>query len=174
MKRDRLNNAVQVMTVVALVAGFALVIWELQQNKDLAYGQILTDEMTRFHDRSLVLMGEDPREALAKASLAPESLSEQDAVTLHGFYSTVTLNWGGIRLTARVSGIDRMPWESTVKSQAKTYMSSPAGRKWLEHWAENSEFADPEVASVALSALKETQVDYFGSSLRALLAQKEE
>ena len=173
MQSDRLNNVVQLTTVIALVAGFAVVIWELQQGKDLAYAQILTDEITRFHDRSLALMGEDPRDALAKASLEPDALTEEDAVTLHGFYSTVTMNWVGIRLTAQVGGIDRIPWETTVKSQASTYMSSPTGRKWLEHWAENSALADPEVVRVALRAVAETDTDYLGSSLRALLKKDE-
>ena len=173
MDSTRLNNIVQITTVIALVAGFAVVIWELQQGKDLAYAAILTDEITRFHDRSLALMGEDPREALAKASLEPDSLNEEDAVTLHGFYSTVTMNWAGIRLTAQVGGIDRIPWETTVKSQVSTYMSSPAGRKWLKHWAKNSELADPEVVRVALRAVEETDRDYFGSSLRALLTKDE-
>ena len=118
-------------------------------------------------------MGEDPREALAKASLAPESLNEKDAVTLHGFYSTVTMNWVGIRLTAQVGGIDRVPWQTTVRTQASMYMSSPAGRKWLEHWAQNSELADPEVVRVASQAIEETETDYIGSSIRALLSKSE-
>ena len=119
-------------------------------------------------------MGEDPRHAIAKASLTPDSITEIDAVSLHSFYSTVTLNWMGIRVTAQVSGIERLPWQSTVEGQAKTYFSSPAGRKWLKHWAANSQMADPEVARVALSALEQTETDYLGSSLRVLLPEKEE
>ena len=112
-------------------------------------------------------------EALAKASLAPESLNEKDAVTLHGLYSTVTMNWVGIRLTAQVGGINRIPWQTTVRTQASMYMSSPAGRKRLEHWAQNSELADPEVVRVASQAIEETESDYFGSSIRALLSKSE-
>ncbi len=172
MNHEKINSVVQIATLVALVAGFILVTWELQQNKDLAYGQILTEELTRFHDRHLTIMSEDPREALIKASLRPDELTEKDLVTLHAYYSTMTLNWTSILLTQRIGGLDRLPWEVTVANQTRMYFSSPIGRRWLEHWAKTNRFADPGVVRAALDTLSKTTEDDFASYLNAM--QKDE
>ena len=49
MKRDWL----QILSNLAIIVGLVIVIYELNQSRQLAYGQILTEELSRINDRHL-------------------------------------------------------------------------------------------------------------------------
>lgn len=66
----------QAVSNVAIVVGLIIVIVEINQSKQLAYAQLLTDGTISGLDRNVSLMGEDPRTTLAKAAFCPEELTE--------------------------------------------------------------------------------------------------
>ena len=167
MKRDWL----QIFSNLAIIAGLMIVVFELNQSKDLAYGQILTDEMTRFNDRHLTLMSDDPREAVVKSVLNPETLSPQDAVTLDAYYQSIVWNWYSMLRVSEVAGIERS-WRSNVADQARDHFSTQPGRRWLKAWAALPPLPDhpddggptysnvwAELPRVALHAIEQTTED---------------
>lgn len=78
MKRDWL----QIFSNVAILAGLVVVIYEINQSRDLAYGQILATSYATINERFVAQMGDSPQLALQKAVLNPDSLTPEDAVIL--------------------------------------------------------------------------------------------
>jgi len=78
MKRDWL----QLTSNLAIIAGLIVVIFELNQTRGLAFGQMIDGEFAMNNDRFIAAMGEAPQGALAKATFDPSSLTPEDAVVL--------------------------------------------------------------------------------------------
>ena len=91
MESQKLANWIQVITAVAVLAGLTLVVFELRQAKELTQVQITAEGFTRGVNLELSKMAEDPRSALIKAEFRPEELTEEDAVTLDGFFMAQTM-----------------------------------------------------------------------------------
>ena len=92
----RFNNWFQIVSNIAIIVGLGLVVYELNQSKTLAHVQFVNDDFARLTDLQMALIGEDPREAFAKASLSPNDLTEQDVVALEALYQTVAMNMNNI------------------------------------------------------------------------------
>jgi len=60
----RFNNWFQIISNVAIIFGLGLVVYELNQSKQLASSQFVRDYNARETSIRLAMMGEDPREAL--------------------------------------------------------------------------------------------------------------
>ena len=123
----------QIVSNVAIIVGLGLVIYELNQSKQLAHAQLTENTIDRMTAGQLALMGEDPRSAIARAALHPHDLDERDAVTLDAFYRTVTMGWSSYSRTAEIGNLDR-DYEGIVRAQARMYFTSDPGRRWLNHW----------------------------------------
>ena len=67
----RFNNWFQIISNIAIIFGLSLVVYELNQSKQLALVQFINDDFDRLTATQLVMMSDDPREALAKAALRP-------------------------------------------------------------------------------------------------------
>ena len=70
---SRLRNWFQIISNVAIIVGLGLVVYELNQSKQLAFVQFMNDDFARLTDVRLAMMGDDPREALARAVSLPRS-----------------------------------------------------------------------------------------------------
>ena len=117
-------------------------------------------------------MGEDPREALARAALHPSNLNEKDAVTLDALYSDVVNGWSVLRFTSETIGAENA-WRATVPGEARLYFSSDPGRRWLNAWAAKyaEEFGMAEFAELALEAVGDESVNHYRSTYELLLAK---
>ena len=82
----RFSNWFQIISNVAIIFGLGLVVYELNQSKQLVSGQFIKEYNARETSIRLAMMGEDPREALAKAALHPVDLDERDVVALDAYY----------------------------------------------------------------------------------------
>ncbi len=113
----RFQHWFQLMTNIAILIGLGLVVYELNQGKQLASAQFVIDDMARETSIQLAMMGEDPREALAKAALHPADLNERDVVALDAYYDSIVMGWFSFRLYSQQGGID-VPWRATVADSA--------------------------------------------------------
>jgi hypothetical protein len=168
----RFNNWFQIVSNIAIIVGLGLVVYELNQSKTLAHVQFVNDDFARLTDLQMALIGEDPREAFAKASLNPNELTEQDVVALEALYQTVAMNMNNIVISSRRAGLDR-PWRLAVSQQASRWFSSEPGRRWLRAYYAtiDDRFGLSEVGKVAQRAVVETPDDYYGSMYQLLLAK---
>ena len=163
MKRDWL----QIFSNVAILAGLVVVIYEINQSRDLAYGQILATSYATINERFVAQMGDSPQLALQKAVLNPDSLTPEDAVILDAHYNSIISSWYDVIRMSEATGIER-DWRGTVRISASETFSTEPGRRWLREWAQRpgpsstrQEFdryygeAWFEIEEVALGAIEE-------------------
>ena len=169
----RFQHWFQIISNIAIISGLAVVVYELNQSKQLAWGQMAESTVSRVADRNLATMGENPQEALAKAVLHPADLTEEDAVTLDAYYMSVVIDWTLLYGTSEIAGIDR-DWRRTVRFEAAREFSSDPGRRWLKAWAEGiyDWSGMNQIAELALEAVRDEAVNHFRSTYELLLANE--
>jgi hypothetical protein len=84
---ETINNWVQTITGIAIVVGLALVVIELQQNRDAVSSQLSNDGFQIYTDFGTAMLGEDAADVIAKACETPSELTTADLVILDFFYS---------------------------------------------------------------------------------------
>ena len=169
----RFSNWFQIITNVAIIFGLGLVVYELNQSKQLASGQFVIDNLARETSLRLAKMGEDPREALAKAALHPADLNERDAVALDAYYESVTIGWFNLQLSSQSAGIDA-PWKEGVAYSVRREFSSEPARRWLRAWVAGMDDSQGgmEVAEIAKKALADDSGNFPRSRYELLLANE--
>ena len=160
----------QIISNVAIIVGLALVVYERNQSKLVANGQMIDATASRMNDQYLAMMGEDPRAALAKAALHPGDLDEKDAVTLDAFYTSIVLSWGNLHYTSGLLDVERR-WRGGVQTQASIHFSSEPGRRCLQAWAADSPMGQSELYDLALAAVSEKSDDPMRARYELLLAK---
>jgi hypothetical protein len=167
MKRDWL----QLISNAAIVAGLVVVIVELNQTRNLAFGQMMDGEFAMINDRYLAAMGESPEETLYKAAFDPGTLTGRDAVVLDAHYNSVVWSWYLVIRMMEATGIDR-DWRGTVANSARSTFTTEPGRRWLREWAARGSwdvdnpsaygYSDvwQKIEEVALSAIEESDRDW--------------
>jgi len=108
-------------------------VYELNQSKQLASGQFIIDDLARETSTRLAMMGEDPREALAKAALHPADLNERDVVALDAYYESIVIGWFSFQVSSQRARID-VPWQESVAYSVRREFSSEPARRWLRAW----------------------------------------
>jgi hypothetical protein len=168
----RFQNWFQIITNAAILFGLGLVVYELNQSKQLASTQFTIDNLARETSIQLGMMGEDPREALAKAALHPADLNERDVVALDAYYQSIVIGWFSYWLNSQQAGLDTQ-WRVTVAESARTDFSSEPARRWLRAWAadpNNTPFGMTEIAEIAEKAVQDDSGGYYRSRYELLLA----
>ena len=89
MELPTITNWTQVITGVAVLIGLGLVIWELQQTREIATAQQITNSFSAYSSQLQAMMGEESVKALAKACDHPDSLTTEDMIVLGYFYTDV-------------------------------------------------------------------------------------
>ena len=150
MESQKLANWIQMITAVAVLAGLTLVVIELRQAKELTQVQITAEAFTRGVNLELSKMAEDPRSALIKAEFRPEELTEEDAVTLDGFFMAQTMMMWEMQLSDQIAGLDRR-WRQNVVGMAKVAFASEPAQRWFEVQEDQ---LSPEIAEIIRNAIE--------------------
>jgi len=166
----RFSNWFQIISNVAIIFGLGLVVYELNQSKQLAFVQFINEDFARLTGLQVAMMGEDPREALAKVALHPSDLNERDAVALDALYNSIVMSWNNLAISSRIGGLDR-PWRLVVAQQSRKYFSSDPGRRWLRAWAArlDDSFGNMGLAEIATAAVESDSDNYYRSQYELLL-----
>ncbi len=168
----RFQHWFQLITNVAILFGLGLVVYELNQSKQLASAQFIIDNIARQTSIELAMMSEDPREALAKAALHPADLNERDVVALDAYYHSIVMGWVANRLYPQRAGVD-LPWRAIVAESARRNLSTEPARRWLRAWAADQEgdlFGGMELAEIAEKAVQDDSGNHYRSRYELLLA----
>ena len=117
------------------------------------------------------MMGEDPREALAKAALHPADLNERDVVALDAYYRSIVMGWVTVRLYLQRADLD-VPWQAIVAESAQQTFSSEPARRWLRAFAADQDdtFGMMEIAEIAEKAVEDDSGNHYRSQYELLLA----
>ena len=147
MKKQR--DWVQLLTNVAVVIGLLLLIYELNQSRDLTRAQIVDGAYDAAVFRNLAILGESPEEAIARSLFHPEDVTEADAIVLSHFYTALLVSWLRNR-DERGLGYFERGFEEVIASEAY-FLNTIPGRKW---WASVRDFQEPELAAAVDKALE--------------------
>ena len=152
MKRER--DWLQLLTNVAVVIGLLLLIYELNQSRDLTRAQVVDAVYNAAVSRNLAILGESPEQAIAKSIFHPDDVTEGDAIVLTQFYTAMLVSWLRNK-DERGLGYFERGFEEVIASEAH-YLNSVPGRKW---WASIRDFTDPEIAAAVDRALEPVTTD---------------
>jgi hypothetical protein len=170
----RFSNWFQIISNVAIIFGLGLVVYELNQSKQLGSGQFISDNMVRETSIRLAMMGEDPREALAKASLHPADLNERDVVALDAYYESIVLGWFNVMDSSQRAGIDSNLKEIVAFAVQNEFSTEPA-RRWLRAWVagmdDNITFGT-EIYEIVEKAVQDDSSNFPRSQYELLLANE--
>jgi hypothetical protein len=170
----RFSNWFQIISNVAIIFGLGLVVYELNQSKQLAAAQLQSENITRLTSIQIAMMGEDSPEALAKAALHPADLNERDVVALDAYYESIVMGWISQRGRSEIAGIDsQRPWQFAVVNSVQRNFSTEPGRRWLRAWAAGLDdtFGLMEIAEIAEKAVQDdSSNNYRRSFYERLLA----
>jgi hypothetical protein len=143
-------NWVQIITGIAVVIGLILLIWELQQSRDVASAQLTSDAMDQILQIDLSEAGENPNVALTKACEDPNSLTNEDLWVLQSYYYA---NVGFILrafLIEQRTGLYEGIWIEAAYARFEGVFSSRAGRVW---WEARRKIYPQEIADLGDSIL---------------------
>ena len=135
MNHDRWNLTIQLATLAAVVAGMTLVIWELQQTRELVRAQLSADAIAQINAQDIALMGEAPATALAKACDEPDALSTENMIVLSHYYGGVVNRLRRLLLIERRSDTyvagDR--WQEFAEGNFMLIFATEFGRWWWKN-----------------------------------------
>lgn len=133
MDTQKINNWVQIVAAIAVLVGLVLVAYELEQSREIAEAQLLSDGFAAHAGRDHAMLGENPAQTLAKACSDPGDLTADDLVILHSYYYnqlSVALRSRAIAAQTAVFG---SPEDLRYESRFGHIFETPYGRYW---WGE--------------------------------------
>ena len=128
MSFDRLF---QIFSLVSVIAGFSLVVWELQQNKDITMALLASDGAVGRSE--MRLQEAEHSEVYARACTDHSSLSKEDSLILVAIIETrydMLVNRLINYERSMRSGID---WQSGARSYFEELFETEFGRKYWEY-----------------------------------------
>lgn len=142
MNSQNLASWIQILTGIALLVGIVLVVWELQQSRDLVRAQLVADGFLSHQDNQRVFLGESFASTYAKACFDPENLTDAEMVQMWAYtdslltFVTRAQSYGAV-------GDSRWDWERLARGQIRRWLSTKVGRAeyvfakqggWLSSW----------------------------------------
>ena len=129
---NRAMFSIQVTTSVAVIAGLGLVVWQLQQVRDVTMAQLTSDGYDQGTQILIAQMGEAPSIPLEKACNNPESLSDADILVLNAFFSARLLQVLRPYNIEKRTGMYTNAWQDIAPGTFFWIFSSSPGRDWWE------------------------------------------
>lgn len=160
--------SLQLVTNLAVVAGIIVLIFELNQNRDLAQVQAYDNAYLTATSRNLALLGETPQISIARSIFHPDDLTPEDVIVLHQYYTAILVNWRRLK-DEHAIGYFGGGWEGVVAAET-FHLNTYLGRKW---WNSPRQFRDQEISAVVDRILKETSVEDSVAFYRNLLPKPE-
>jgi hypothetical protein len=125
------EKTIQLLTLIAVIGGLVLVIWELRQVGTLARAQLSSDyvgEMNALHGS---VSGETLAAALAKACEAPESLTLEESMVVTNYYYASLNLVARLHLLSERDGVYPTDYWREQIGFLNPIVGSSYGRAWL-------------------------------------------
>ena len=81
-----IDRAIQLATLVSVIVGVGLVIWELRQAHTLSRAQLTSDSLSSINSVYLTASGENLSAALETACLKREELTLKESIEINAYY----------------------------------------------------------------------------------------
>ncbi|MEM7099000.1 MAG: hypothetical protein AAF541_12135 [Pseudomonadota bacterium] len=157
----------QILTNVAIIGGLVLLIYELNQSRDLVRAQVVDSVYGAAVTRNLALLGESPERAIAKSYFQPEHITESEAVVLSQFYTALLVSWLRNK-DERGAGYFEAAYEQVITSEAY-FLNTVPGRIW---WNSVKSVQDPQLRLAVDRALAKITVEQQKTMVSQLVGKK--
>ncbi len=147
MKLAKNTSWLNILANVALLAGMALVAYEIHQNSQFARMALVNEGNVASNQFWANLMGETPADVIAMAVECPEAMTYSDFIAMDAFLFT-GMNFLYRNYELAQEGIfTEEDWQESVEDYAAWYLGNSFGRVW---WDEEAQyfFADAFVNHV--------------------------
>jgi hypothetical protein len=142
VKTQAIANWIQTLTGLAVLAGLVLVVWELQQGRDVAMAQMTSDGFDLAAQISLAEMGENPALVFDKACTNPAAMSESDLMVLDSYNRALLIQIRRAYTIERRSGLYAGTWKEIAPWSFGGVFDTVPGRIW---WRESKDHLPAEI-----------------------------
>ena len=144
MDSSRAANWLQIVGNLGLIIGLVLVAVQIKQNNDLAKAQLLSDGWLAAIQWNLAQIGESPAASIARASAAPDQLTDEDFVVLDGIVAAHRL-LGTRAESLDAAGYRFFPVERFADVFVRQTLDSPFGVAWWNDVRQQNKVGAEEV-----------------------------
>ncbi len=130
MEFQKFSNWVQMLTGLAMVVGIVLVLFELEQTRDLARAQLASDSANLAMNRHTSFIGEESMSALAKACDAEQRLTLEEALVLDAVFLSMFQTAFRAFEMETIAGFGEDRWVLVADATFPNIFSTQHGRDW--------------------------------------------
>ena len=164
MEKTGATSWLQIAANIGLIAGLALVAWQINQTSDLARDRLYHDRFDVWFAMQIATFGENASEVVARADYSPNDLTPADLNILSAFYGARLDYWRRIKKLGERGIIAEDDWKAAYDRTHPEFgasllsdLSTPAGRAFWD--TSYSKVADEEFVESIGNALLEVPVD---------------
>jgi hypothetical protein len=141
---ERVNVWIQIFTSVSVIAGFGLVVWQLQLTRQTAIDQYALFNVSDDSADSSSVYGENAAEVLAKACLTPDEMSDTDLIILQHYFSNKVYRMFVAFWQSEFRGDEN--WKNIASHYLSTILMYPQGAGFFRGFS----FPDPNSSPLKL------------------------
>ncbi len=145
MSAQTLSNWFQVGASLAVVFSIGLLVFELEQQRELAQAQFIVEAQGLRMATDVAVLGEEMGSVLSRACFTPETLTEDDLIKLDMYF---TLRLAGIATlldAETLGGAERPTWNRRLKTDFVKIWGYEIGQAW---WRDQKGW-NPQIRQVA-------------------------
>ena len=146
------SDWVQITTSIAVLIGLGLVIWELQQSREITQAQLISDGYANMTQQSTAFIGEDAALAMAKSCTQPDNLTTEDLVVLHWVYFEILSRTRRSLSIGESTAFYEETWRRWAGVNFRFMFRTEHARWW---WRNTNETWEPELVEVGNKVLDE-------------------
>ena len=153
MNLQKLNDWLQLVAAIGVIVGLGMVAYELRQQHELAYAQLVSDSYNSNQSLLQSWQDEDNAAVFIKSIDSPESLTPEEQIVLQALFSEVVAEYVGRYDNLRRMGLFQNDPELSTSYAGGVVFASAYGRAW---WDENRmDFPPPVRALMDRAATRE-------------------
>ena len=145
---DLVTDWLQIATGFVVIAGMGLVIWELEQARQLTQAQLTSEGWARLSERNLAIIGDGGAQALAKACERPDELTSEELRVMNAITQDQLNALARILALSKDADLyseDDSDWTRFSDRMFATVFSTQFGRDW---WSLMRESYEPEIVQL--------------------------
>ncbi|NKB97366.1 MAG: hypothetical protein GKR90_02540 [Pseudomonadales bacterium] len=146
MEEPKLSVWIQLATGIAVLFGLALVIWELNQTRELAIAQRVHDGYSLIIEDARSKLGESFGEVFAKGCVEPSQLTDGEILQLREYFDANLYLIRRMKEIREVGGFD-YSWERIARGYVEHWLDSKVGRLHYEKRVRRG--LEPEIQQLA-------------------------
>lgn len=134
MRKFSVSDKIQIIGAAAIVLSLLLVLFEMQQSRQITGAQLMAQQFDGIADRYLALMGEDSAATLAKACHQPDTLTPAEQIVLDAYLNANFLTIRRMRELAEFGNFVGGPsvWRAWSQGNFRYIFAYPQSAAWWD------------------------------------------